>query len=184
MSLAIIFTVLGSSLAILEADSSSKAKNQSFYPATKTQDFSPTAYPAGPVPGPALIVYDPGPSGTAETIAEQMVSILQTKGYFIILTGIDSQTAKLNASQCQLIIVGGPIVNGEASTRVQTFLKSVDQGNRTLMGVYGVTDQSGSNDQVAPSSVSGHLNLKESQEINAHQDLTVQSDEFVTKLLS
>ncbi len=112
----VTLTVVGLSVVFLAAAPSA---------ATSTKSLAPTGYPVGPAPGYALVVYDPGSTGAAKSIDTEIASDLQAQGYFVDLAGIDSTTAKANASQYQVIVVGGPIVNGKASSSVQSFLNKL-----------------------------------------------------------
>jgi menaquinone-dependent protoporphyrinogen IX oxidase len=134
--------------------------------------------------GNALVVYDPGSAGTVKDVAGQMASDLAAQGYFVYLAGIDSATAKGNASQYQVVIVGGPLDNGKASGAVQSYLENLYQGNGTRIGVFGVGNSDSSNDQIAPLPSGSSLTIKETLEIDTSQNTKTQSTEFVTQLLS
>jgi len=168
-------TIVGFSVFFLNSAGSS---------ATSTKYLLPTSYPAGSASGNALVVYDPGSTGTVKDVAGQMASDLAAQGYFVYLAGIDSATAKGNASQYQVVIVGGPLDNGKASDAVQSYLENLCQGNRTRMGVFGVGNSDSSNDQIAPLPSGSSLTIKETLEIDASQNTNTQSTEFVTQLLS
>jgi len=174
VSALIVITVVGLSVFFLTSGSA----------ATSTKQILPTSYPAGSESGNALVVYDPGTTGAVKDIAGQMANDLAAQGYFVCLAGIDSATAKGNASQYQVVVVGGPLNNGKASGAVQSYLKNLYQANGTRIGVFGVGNSDSSNNQIAPLPSGSNLTIKETVEINAGQNTSTQSNEFVTKLLS
>ena len=152
--------------------------------AESTQQLDPTGYAVGSVSGTALVVYDPSSNGTAKGVASQIASDLQAQGDFVYLTPIDSTTSKSDVNQCQFIVVGGPTVNGEASSLVQSYLKNLTPANGTLIGVFGVGSSNVPGDKLAliPSGKSLPINVIE--EINPSQDISSQSAVFVAELLS
>jgi flavodoxin len=180
----IIFAVLLVVVILLAVGLSFTLFGKSALSATDTQSLAPTGYPVGSAPGSALVVYDPGSTGTSKSVSSQIASDLQAQGYFVFLAGIDSITAKDNASQYHVVIVGGPINNGEASSSVQSYLRNLDQGNGTRLGVFGVSTSNISNDQIAPLPSNSSLIIKEAHEINPNQNTISQSADFVNKLLS
>ena len=171
----VIFTAVGLSVVFIHAAPSA---------ATSSQSLTPTSYPVGPAPGYALVVYDPGSTGAAKSIADEMASDLQAQGYFVNLAGIDSTMAKADASQYQVIVVGGPIDNGKASSSVQSFLNKLTPAKGTQIGVFGVGSSDTPNNEIAPLPSGSSLIIKEILQINPSQDTTTQSAEFVTQLLS
>ena len=73
-------------------------------------------------------------NGAAKGIAFKIAGDLESQGYFVDVAGIESMTAKGNASQYQAVMVGGPIENGKASNVVQSYLSNlVIQGNGTVL---------------------------------------------------
>ncbi len=151
--------------------------------AKATQSLTPTSFPAGSAGGNALVTYDPGSSGSTKSVADQIASNLQAQGYFVDLAGIDSKTTNGNLTQYQVIVVGGPLEDGKASSSVQSFLENLTPANGTQIGVFGVGTSNTSNDQIAPLPAGSSLLIKETLEINAKQD-KAESAEFVTQLLS
>jgi len=154
-------------------------------PVASSKQLTPTSLAVGQSPGIALVVYDPGSNGAAKTVADDIASDLQTRGYFVDLAGIDSSTAKNNATGYQLVVVGGPISGGNASSAVQTYLKNISPGSE-IVGVYGVTSSKtdGSNDQVAPLPTGSTLIIKETLEINKSQKAAAESSTFINQLLN
>lgn len=101
------------------------------YTATSSEKLNPT----GTEVGKALVVYDPGISGAAKDVAAVVAKDLQLKGYSVDLAGINSASAK-NTSGYNIIVVGGPIYAGKASSSVQSYLKALNVDNGTKVGVF------------------------------------------------
>lgn len=145
----------------------------------------------------ALVVYDPGPTSvlssilgvhqSAQTVADDLAKDLQAKGYFVDLAGIDSSMARDNATQYQVVVVGGPISGGKASSAVQSYLKNISPGNETI-GVYGVNsgNDNAQSNQIAPLPNGSTLTIKETFEINStsSQSITTEGSQFINQLLN
>jgi flavodoxin len=101
------------------------------YTATGSEKLSP----AGAEVGKALVVYDPGISGTSKNVASEIAKSLQAKGYAVDLAGISSTVAK-NTSGYDVIVVGGPIYAGNASASVKSYLIGLKPDNNTKIGVF------------------------------------------------
>ena len=56
--------------------------------ATSSRSLTPIGYPVGSASASALVVYDPGSTGAAKGIADDIASNLQAQGYFVSLAGI------------------------------------------------------------------------------------------------
>jgi flavodoxin len=96
---------------------------------------SQTLNPEGAVVGNALVVYDPGLTGTSKTVADSIAKELQVKGYKVELVGISSSNVS-NTSDYGVIIVGGPIYYGNASSSVKEYLKKLKISQNTTLGVF------------------------------------------------
>ena len=59
------------------------------YTATGSQTLTPT----GASVGKAIVIYDPGLSGTAKGVADKVANDLQAKGYTVTLAGVKSSAA-------------------------------------------------------------------------------------------
>jgi len=101
------------------------------YTATGSEKLNPV----GTEVGKALVVYDPGISGASKDVATVVAKDLQLKGYSVDLAGISSASAK-NTSGYNVIIIGGPIYAGKASSSVQSYLKALNVDNSTKIGVF------------------------------------------------
>jgi menaquinone-dependent protoporphyrinogen IX oxidase len=96
---------------------------------------STTLNPDGAVVGNAMVVYDPGITGTAKNVADSIAKDLQAKGYSVELAGISSLKAD-NTTGYSVIVVGGPIYAGNASSSVKAYLKNLKISNNTNLGVF------------------------------------------------
>lgn len=101
------------------------------YTATGSQTLNPTGNPVGN----ALVVYDPGITGSAKDVASLIASDLQAKGYKVDLAGIKS-TAATNTSRYSIIVIGGPIYAGNASSAVKSYLNSLKPSENTKIAVF------------------------------------------------
>ncbi|MGD6934582.1 MAG: hypothetical protein ACQCN5_10290 [Candidatus Bathyarchaeia archaeon] len=104
----------------------------SAYTATGSQ----TLTPEGTSIGTALVLYDPGYSGAATRVAEQVAADLQTKGYTVTLAGIKSGDAQ-NTDGYDIIVVGGPIYAGVPTASVKEALNNLNPDTSVMVGVYG-----------------------------------------------
>jgi flavodoxin len=100
-----------------------------------TATGSETLNPAGNVVGNALVVYNPGISGDAKNVAAVIAGDLQAKGYKVDLAGINSAEAS-TTSGYDVIIVGGPIYAGNASSSVKSYLNALKPSEDTKIGVF------------------------------------------------
>jgi flavodoxin len=102
------------------------------YTATGSQTLSPEVNPVGK----ALVVYDPGLSGAAKTVADKVATELQIQGYTVDLAGIKSGTAA-NVMGYQIIVAGGPIYAGVPTSSVKDFLTNLNPPSNMRVGVFG-----------------------------------------------
>ncbi|PKL66273.1 MAG: hypothetical protein CVV28_11790 [Methanobacteriales archaeon HGW-Methanobacteriales-1] len=124
ISLAIILISLFSVMGVIIYDVMS-------YTANGFETFSAE----GNVTGNALVVYAPGISGQSSNAALNIAKELQNKGYNVDLVGINNAKAK-NTSIYELIIVGGPIYAGKASSSVQAYLNNLKPSKGTKIAVF------------------------------------------------
>lgn len=100
-----------------------------------TATGSETLTPPGSVAGKALVVYDPGVSGTAKTAADTVARDLQAEGYVVDLAGVKS-TAAASASGYDVIVVGGPTYVGNLSSSARAYLDNLDPSTEAKIGVF------------------------------------------------
>ena len=128
---------------------------------------SQTLNPDGAVVGNAMVVYDPGITGTAKKVADSIAKDLQAKGYRVELAGISSSKAD-NTSDYSIIVVGGPIYDGNASSSVKEYLKNLKISQNTSLGVFASgIDPDSANDNVTL--------LKEAAPLAGNTDLQIKA---------
>ncbi len=128
---------------------------------------SQTLNPDGTVVGYAMVVYDPGVTGTAKKVADSIAKDLQTKGYSVELAGISSSKAG-NTSNYSVIVVGGPIYAGNPSSSVKEYLKNLQVSQNTNLGVFA----SGQDPDTAKNTV---LLLNEAAPLPENSDLQIKA---------
>jgi menaquinone-dependent protoporphyrinogen IX oxidase len=128
--LVVIVALLVSVFAVLTFDLMS-------YGATGSDILNPT----GASIGHALIVYNPGLSGSAKQAATIIAGELQAKGYIVDLAGVRSKTAA-NASSYDIIVVGGPMYFGQATSSIEGYLKTLTLQQQAKLGVFVTTGSS------------------------------------------
>lgn len=132
-----------------------------------TATGSETLNPNGTDAGKALIVYDPGLSGASKNVASTIASELQAKGYTVELAGIRSESA-IKTSDYGIIIVGGPIYAGNASSSVKEYFKTLNPPQGTKVGVFSTGDD--------PDTAKDHnLLLKEAAPLPANCTLQIKA---------
>ena len=115
-----------------------------------TASGSQTLNPSGPSVGRALVVYDPGLSGAAQKAAQMVAQDLQQKGYVVDLAGVKSSAAS-NLSGYGIIVAGGPMYFGQATSSIDDFLNGVGPQQNAKLGVFVTTGNSqvvGSDEQM------------------------------------
>ncbi len=100
-----------------------------------TATGSETLSPAGTTAGKALVVYDPGVSGTAKKAAVKIAGDLQSKGYTVNLAGVRSATA-MSVSGYDVIVVDGPVYGDKLGSSVQAYLQNLNASQGAKIGVF------------------------------------------------
>jgi flavorubredoxin len=155
------------------------------YTATGTKTLTPT----GTSVGKAIVIYDPGLSGTAKGVADKVASDLQTKGYTVTLAGVKSSAAATTHGY-SIIVVGGPVYAGALTSSIKSALDSLvlnyDQG--TKIGVFGSGQGATAPEDIAQLRqsipVRSDANLQNAivVKIGSSEDLSVRSQDFVNQL--
>jgi len=114
------------------------------YTATGSETLNPAGTPAGN----ALVVYDPGVSGTAKNAAVSMASELLSQGYVVELAGVRSAAAA-NVSGYDIIIVGGPTYAGNVSSSIAAYLNSLNAPADATIGIFATGSVGPENDDPA-----------------------------------
>ena len=155
------------------------------YTATGSEKLNP----AGKEVGKALVVYDPGISGSAKDVSAVIAKDLQAKGYVVDLAGISSTTAK-NPSGYNIIVVGGPIYAGKASSSVQSYLSALKIDNNAKIGVFAtgqdadiINNQTLLIKEVAPLPGGSNIKITAVMKVVNGNDIDQKSAEFVNALL-
>lgn len=130
IAIAIIVVLMVSAVAAIALDVAS-------FTATGSQTLTAD----GTQVGHALVVYNPGFSGAAKSAAEKIAGDLQAKGYTVDLAGVRSSTAA-NASSYDVVVAGGPMYWGQATSSIEGYLKTQTLPNQTKLGVYVTTGSS------------------------------------------
>ena len=102
---------------------------------------SQTLNSTGAATGRALVVYDPGLSGSPKSAAHQVAVDLQAKGYDVDLAGVRSNVAT-NTSGYDIIVAGGPMYFGKATSSIEGFIRSLTPQQQTRLGVFVTTGSS------------------------------------------
>ncbi len=101
------------------------------YTATGSQTLNPNGTSAGK----ALVVYDPGITGTAKNVAAVIADDLQAKGYTVTLAGIKSSNV-LNTTGYNVIVIGGPVYAGQPARSLQSYLSDITPPKETKIGIF------------------------------------------------
>jgi flavodoxin len=146
--------------------------------------------PNGAAVGTALVVYDPGLSGGAKDAATKIGYNLQSGGYTVVLAGVKSSTAA-NVTSYDVVVVGGPIYGGQASSSVRGYLSDLDSTPGTKVGVFGFGsvriddgDLVSVMNEVAPLPNSSSLSIDAVAKIVSGNSMDKQCSDFVTELLN
>lgn len=112
---------------------------------------SMTMEPEGSRVGDACVIYNPGLSGQAKEAAMIMGRQLATDGYFVTVAGVKSEAAR-DISDCDIVIIGGPMYGGKSSSSIAEYLGSFSPTGNVSLGVYTTTGNT-NNDQGSLSSL-------------------------------
>ena len=166
--------------------------------AAYTATGSKTLTPTGTSVGKAIVIYDPGLTGTAKGVADKVASDLQAKGYTVTLAGIKSSAAA-NTTDYSVVVVGGPVYAGSLTGSVKDCLNKLPAGHAspgngpyilTRVGVFGsgqgATSQSDIDmmkDSVTALSANGTLSHAIVVKIGEKEDLNTRAQDFVIQLV-
>ncbi len=150
--------------------------------AAYTATGSKTLLPPSASVGKAIVVYDPGFSGAAHSIAQKIASDLQAKGYTVTLAGIKSSAAA-HTSGYSVIVVGGPIYGGKPTGSVDAFLRNLNPTQAIRLGVFGSGSFNVPTDKVAVLPKNSNLTITYSTKILSSDIQSVRCQDFVNQLL-
>lgn len=155
------------------------------YTATGSQTLTPT----GTSVGKAIVIYDPGLSGTSKTVADKIAGDLQAQHYTVTLAGIKSPAAG-DTSDYKVIVVGGPIYAGAPTGSLRDCLNNLKPDQEAKVGVFGsgqgATSQSDIDmirSAVLAISNDGSLRNAIVVKIGQSEDLATRASDFVTELV-
>jgi len=157
------------------------------YTATGLQTLTPTGISIGK----AIVIYDPGLSGTAKGVADKVAVDLQTKSYTVTLAGIKSSAAGTMTGY-NIIVIGGPVYAGglasSAKGAVESLVLNHDQGAKS--GVFGSGSGATSPEDIAQIRQSIPERSDETLQniivvkIGSSEDLNTRVQDFVNQLVS
>ena len=179
----IIIAIFAAIIIIVGAFAATLFLDLAAYTATGSQTLTPT----GTSVGKALVVYDPGLSGTSKNVAAKIASDLQTQSFTVTLAGIKSSAATKTAGYT-IIVVGGPIYAGSPTASVKDDLKNLKPDSETKVGVFGsgqgATSQSDIDmikSSVPALSNNGSLSNAIVVKIGDKEDLNTRASDFVNQ---
>ena len=156
--------------------------------AAYTATGSNTLTQSGTSSGKALVVYDPGLSGTAKGVADKIASDLQTSGYTVTLAGIKSSAAA-HTSDYRIIVAGGPVYAGSITLSVKDFLDNLKPSEGVKVGVFGSgqgsttpSDVTMIKNSVPALSSTGSLSNSVVVKIGQSENLDTRAQELVSQL--
>jgi flavodoxin len=91
--------------------------------------------PAGTATGKALVVYDPGVSGTAKDAATKIANGLKAGGYEVVLAGVKSAAAA-DVAGYDVIVAGGPVYAGKVGSSVYSYLDGLQAPENAKVGAF------------------------------------------------
>ncbi|WP_414469105.1 flavodoxin family protein [Methanobacterium sp. ACI-7] len=155
------------------------------YTATGSEQLNPT----GNVVGNALVVYDPGISGASKKVSEEIARNLQSKGYVVDLAGISSSKAK-DESGYNIVVVGGPIYAGTASSSVKSYLNALKSDKKVKIAVFAtgsdadvINNKDSLLKEVAPLPQNSSLKITAVTKVIDTNEANQKATEFVNALL-
>jgi flavodoxin len=164
-----------------------------------TATGSQTLTPTGTSVGKALVIYDPGLSGTAKGVADKVAADLQAKSYTVTEAGVKSPAAA-NTTEYSVVVVGGPVYAGALTSSVKDYLNNLPSGHAspgngpyifTRVGVFGsgqgATSQSDIDmikNSVTALSANGTLSNAIVVKIGQKEDLNTRAQDFVNQLVA
>jgi len=154
-----------------------------------TATGSETLQPDGTPLAKALVVYDPGLSGSAKTVAYKVALDLQAQGCTVNFAGIKSGTAA-NTTGYNIVVAGGPIYAGAPTGSVKDFLTNLNPAGTSKVGVFGSGQGATSPEDVAAIRNAvpalqdgGALANAVVVKIGQSEDLDARAADFVSQLL-
>jgi len=158
--------------------------------------YTPSSYSSlilpskGSMKGTAVVVFDPGMSGAAKTVASNIAGDLQNSGYQVCLAGIRSQSVA-NISSFNIVVTGGPCYLGKIASSVQHYLRTCNIGQNAIVGAFGIgsiTPENNSSQAITQEVTAlpkgNCITINASIKIVGTQDIREESQIFVNELLN
>ncbi len=146
-----------------------------------------TLTPSGASMGTAVVLYDPGLSGTSTKVAQQVAADLKDLNLTVTLAGIKSS---VDPTEYNIIVIGGPVYAGAPTASVKDALGSLQVGSSSIVGVFGSGQGATSAEDVAqirsavPALQSGgELSGAVVVKIGEGEDLAARAADFVGQLI-
>jgi flavodoxin len=156
------------------------------YTATGSQILTPD----GTAVGKALVLYDPGLSGTASKVATKVAEDLQAQNYTVHLLGIKNADASYTTG-FDIVVVGGPIYAGSPTASVKDAVNNLHPDVGSVVGVFGSGQGATSAEDIAQIKAaipalgsSGSLSSAVVVKIGESEDLDARAQDFVNQLVS
>jgi flavorubredoxin len=159
--------------------------------AAYTATGSQTLKPIGTSIGKAIVIYDPGLSGTARGVADKVAVDLQAKNYTVTVAGVKSSAATTTTGY-NIIVIGGPVYAGglasSAKGAVESLVLKHDRGAK--IGVFGSGSGATSPEDIAqirqsiPERSDETLQNTIVVKIGSSEDLNTRAQDFVNQLVS
>jgi flavodoxin len=158
--------------------------------AAYTATGSETLTPTGTSVGKAIVIYDPGLSGTSKGVADTVASDLQAQNYTVTLAGIKS-SGVASTTGYKIVVIGGPIYAGSPTSSVKDSLNNLTPDQDAKVGVFGSgqgeTSQSDIDmikNSVPALSNAGSLSNAVVVKIGQTEDLNTRAADFVNQLIA
>jgi flavodoxin len=155
-----------------------------------TAGGSETLNPAGNVTGHALVVYNPGISGSAKGVATTIANDLNAKGYAIVLAGVKSSAAA-STEGYDVIVVGGPIYAGNQGSSIKSYLNTLTVPANAKLGIFAtgqdkdiLNDAAALRTEVSSLPENSKLTVKSVLKVVVNDDKDGQCAAFVNDLLN
>lgn len=151
-----------------------------------TATGSETLTPAGSPVGHALVVYNPGLTGGAKTVAAAIASDLKAEGYSVVLAGVKSQAAA-DVSGYDVIVAGGPVYGSNASSSIKAYLEQLSPAGDAKVGVFGCGSEEIDNADraavLADVACDSTLDIRVALKLTQQDDMNEECSDFVEALL-
>jgi flavodoxin len=159
--------------------------------AAYTATGSKTLTPTGTSVGKAIVIYDPGLSGTPKGIADKIASDLQEKGYTVTLAGVKSSAAT-DTNGYNIIVIGGPVYAGALTSSIKDAIRNMvlSYGQGLKVGVFGSGSGATTPDDISmlkqsmPTRSDDSLSEAVIVKIGSGEDLNARAQDFVNQLLT